>query len=180
MMIQKSKNWRATFWMLFPVALLVTSVSGWLWMVSMAVDDPGFALEPDYYKKASAYDEVMAQKERNSQLGYKAHLVSFSLLDKDAAELIIHVKDREGRGVAGAEVTAEGLFVGRAFHTQKVVLKDRGDGVYAASFNQPRAGLWEVRLSLVAVQGALFTQTLRPELTFERRGALEKGGPSPS
>lgn len=29
------------FWMLVPVVLLVTSVSGWLVMVSIAVDDPG-------------------------------------------------------------------------------------------------------------------------------------------
>lgn len=163
-MVQEQNNSKGTLWMLLPVALLVTSVSGWLWMVSIAVDDPGFALEPDYYKKSSSYDDVMSQQARNSQLGYQVQIVSFSVLDTETAELIVQVKDREGRGIDDATVTAEGLFVGRAFRIQESTFASRGDGVYAATFNEPRAGLWEVRLSVNTEPGMLFTQTLRPEL----------------
>jgi len=179
-MAQKQTISKGTLWMLLPVALLVTSVSGWLWMVSIAVDDPGFALEPDYYKKSSSYDDVMSQQARNSQLGHQVQVVSFSVLDTETAELIVQVKDREGRGIDGAEVTAEGLFVGRAFRIQESAFVGRGDGVYVATFNEPRPGLWEVRLRVTTEPGVLFTETLRPELYLNSGGTPKEEGQVPS
>ena len=48
-----SLTWGGKIWIAVPLLLLVVSVSGWLYMVAIAVDDPGFSVEKDYYKKAA-------------------------------------------------------------------------------------------------------------------------------
>lgn len=168
------------FWMLVPVVLLVTSVGGWLLMVSMAVDDPGFAVEPDYYKKASNYDAVIDQRAENSRLSYAVEVVSFALTGERSAHLIVSVRDADGMPLSEARVTALALPVARAFDVQELLLRHRDAGVFEANLQRPRAGLWEVRVR-VDLDGRVFTRVLRPELYPGKSGAGPGGeGTSPA
>jgi hypothetical protein len=151
------------FWMLFPVLLLVTSVSGWLLMVSVAVDDPGFAVEPDYYKRAAHYDEEIEQRAENARLGYEVELVSFSPSEDRTATLVVAVHGAEGEPLPTAQVGAEVIPVARAFEAEHLALTARGPGVFEARLLRPRPGLYEVRVR-IEFQGRVFTRVLRPEL----------------
>lgn len=150
------------FWMLVPVALLVTSVSGWLFMVSLALDDPGFSLEADYYKKAANYDEVIAQRAANTQLGWQVDLVEFASLPQGAARLQIRLTDDQKRGVNDLSVSAEGFPTARGTQRQDITFEAGGDGLYFAQLMGARPGIWEIRIR--AENRVLFTYVLRAEL----------------
>ena len=150
------------FWMLVPVVLLVTSVSGWLFMVSLALDDPGFALEADYYKKASNYDEIIAQRGLNTRLGWQVDLVEFSTLPQGAARLQIRLTDDQERSLNDVTVTAEGFPTARGTQRKDISFEAGGDGLYFAQLEGARPGLWEIRIR--AERKVLFTYVLRPEL----------------
>lgn len=168
------------FWMLFPVGLLVTSVSGWLVMVSLAVDDPGFAVEPDYYKRAAHYDEEIEQRAENNRLGYRVEVASFSPSEGNTAELVLVVRGADGEPLSSAHVGAEVIPVARAFDAQHLTLKARVPGVFEARLERPRPGLYEVRVR-VEVQGRVFTRVLRPELVAILAPASgARGGGSPA
>ncbi len=163
----------AVFWMLLPVLLLVTSVSGWLVMVSIAVDDPGFAVEPDYYKKAANFDDVIEQRAENKRLGYLVAVDSLASSGPSEARLVLSIKDRLGAELTDVRVMVEALPVARAFDVQKVELERGADGAFSAVLSRPRLGLWEVRVTIE--RGAeRFTEVLRPELIAS---ASSKGVP---
>jgi hypothetical protein len=164
----------ALFWMFFPVALLVTSVTGWLVMVKIAVDDPGFSVEPDYYKKAANYDAVIEQRAENSRLGYDVAVVSFAPRAEKSAHLILSVRGKDGAPIEGARVTADVLPVARAFEVRALTFRARGPGVFETDVVRIRTGLWEVRVR-VEFRGQVFTQVLRPELALGPDG-LSSGG----
>lgn len=170
---------KAIFWMLFPVLLLVTSVSGWLFMVSIAVDDPGFAVEPDYYKKAANYDAVIDQRVENSRLGYRLAVESFAISGPGEARLVLRAEDRLGVSLADAAVAVIAMPIARAFDVQELSLQRAEDGSFEATLLRPRAGLWEMRVT-VEHGGRVFTEVLRPELALagpSKSGGAERGGP---
>lgn len=166
------------FWMLVPVGLLVTSVSGWLVMVSIAVDDPGFAVEPDYYKKAANYDSVIEQRAENSRLSYAVELVSFVPKGEGSAQLVVSARGSDGAPLKEALVTADAFPVARSFDIQALTLRQGEAGVFQSNLERPRPGLWEVRVR-VEVDGKVFTRTLRPELAPANAGARSGGEGTP-
>lgn len=168
---KKNANKGAAFWMFVPVILLVCSVGGWLVMVRVAVDDPGFSVEADYYKKASRFDVEMAQRSMNARLGYRANVESFSFIAKEEAELVVRLLDRQGNSVSDAGVTGQAFFNARAGDIHQVTFFGLGDGRYSARLVRPHLGLWEVRLSVE--RGELFSAVLRPELVAHPPGGPE-------
>jgi hypothetical protein len=158
----------ALFWMLVPVILLGVSSAGWLTMVSIAVDDPGFAVERDYYKKASNYDEVISQRGDNERLGWRATVIGFEISPNGTAGLSVSLKNAEGEAITGARVRVEAFPNARAAQVQDVVLAEGSAGVYRASFDRPRVGLWELRV--FAERGEVFTKVLRAELLAKATG----------
>lgn len=158
----------ARFWMLFPVGLLVTSVSGWLYMVSIAVDDPGFSVESDYYKKASAYDEVIAQRAENQRLGWTVSATRFEG-SGDAAVLSFVLRDEQGHPLTGLQVSAQAFPTARGKQQHTLTFLDKGNGLYEARISGATRGLWEVRME-ARLGRELFTQTLRPELSRTNLG----------
>lgn len=159
---KKEQTKASLFWMLFPVALLVTSSAGWLTMVSIALDDPGFAVESDYYKKASKYDEVIAQRSLNEQLGYQVSLTRFEVdaSGKTFAELSLN--DEAGAPLSHAQVQVEAFHNARAQDIFELRAQELKPGIYQIVLQRGRPGLWEFRLKVQ--KNGLFTQTLRPEL----------------
>lgn len=176
---EKSKTPRskALFWMLFPVGLLVVSVSGWLYMVSIAVDDPGFGVEPDYYKKASNFDDVIEQRKENNRLGWKAKVVAVSYMPTGKARVTLIVQGQDEEAVEGLTLSAEAFSVARSQAIVSLSFEEVKTGVFVADIDAPRPGLWELRLTMKDAAGALATQTLRPELPA--LAGTKRGGPPP-
>ncbi len=156
---------RGLFWMLVPLGLLVVSVSGWLYMVAIAVDDPGFAVESDYYKKASNYDDVMAQASENSRLGWNAEVLGFSWLPNGDGRLTMRVTDVEEQTLKSLVASADAFPVARSNRVQSLQFEQQAPGIFNALVVRPRVGLWEVRVTLENGAGEKATAVLRPELS---------------
>ena len=99
---------RGLFWILVPVVLLTLSLLGALTTAAIAVSDPSFAVEPDYYKKALHWDQHQTALERSARLGWSVALRTEPAIV--GAELVVELRDRQGQPVEGADVRVE------AFH----------------------------------------------------------------
>lgn len=150
---------RDKIWMLLPWALLGSALTGWGFMASLAARDPGFSLEPDYYRKASSWDQEQAQRAENARLGWKL------VAEKAGSRVQLVVDASDGR-VSGASGEVEAFAIARASDVQKVELREVGPGRYAAPIRFTRPGLWELRAT-VRKGADKFTQTLRVEISAE-------------
>lgn len=162
----------ALFWMSVPVLLLVTSVSGWLVMVSVAVGDPGFSVEPDYYKKAAHFDDVLAQRKENRRLNYQVTLSEFRTLPSGQASATVVVVDSGGEPVKASKISAHAFPIARGTQGREVSFSgsESEKGHYQAHFEQARLGLWEFRVRVETTEG-VYLSKLRGELQLERSGS---------
>lgn len=134
------------------VALLGGSVLTGVVTVTMATGDPSFAIEPDYYERALAWDEDVANQRASDALGWRTTL---ELAEADDAlgkrTFTVTLVDKDGAAVEGAKVSMV------AFH--KALSSERltkhfdqiGDGTYVTSLASPRDGAWQI--DLTATQG---------------------------
>jgi nitrogen fixation protein FixH len=154
-LIRKDRIWPAII-----VSVLVVDVGVGVVMMRVANDDPTFAVEPDYYHKAVAWDSTVAQAERNRSLGWQV-MPSLGRVEagKDAA-LTLTLRDSAGALVHGAEVHVEAMPVAHANELMEATLPAGEAGGYTAEVPITRAGLWELRV--VATRGSdRFTADLR-------------------
>jgi hypothetical protein len=156
------------FWALVPVLLLGLSSAGLLVMASIAGDDPGFALEQDYYARAVNFDQEQRQRGENERLGYHVRLDCAP--GRQGTELVVAVTDRTGAKLEGAAVSVEAFANARAGDIRRMTFVERQNGTYAALLGAARPGIWEFRF-VVERDGDRFTQMLRDELF------AAKGGP---
>jgi hypothetical protein len=149
------------FWSLFPVALIVTMFVGLGSMAYVAVDDPSFAIEKDYYRKAVGWDETRAQAAENARLGWKIELST----EPHGKELrvVARVKDARGASIPGATVAVEAFANARASRIVSTRLSSEADASYRGGMALTQAGLWEFRFS-VESEGQRFTEVLRQEV----------------
>ena len=62
---------RGLGWPIAVIAILGATVGANIWVAVIASDDPSFAVEHDYYKKAVQWDSTMAQARENARLGWR-------------------------------------------------------------------------------------------------------------
>jgi nitrogen fixation protein FixH len=123
-----------------------------VWMLVVASGDAnGSVVEPDYYRKAVAWDSTMAVRAASDRLLWRAE-VSLTGASGAASTLEIQLADSTGAGVAGAQVAATLIHNADAARHVEVTLRDLGDGRYAGEPVITHGGLWEVRIT--AVRGA--------------------------
>lgn len=144
----KDKGW---YWPWIIAALLIATVAGQGVMLYAAASDPTFAVEPDYYKKAVDFDEVIAQETANQRLGWVAN-AEIGARATAGAEFSLHLTDSKGAAVAGARVAVVAISNLNGERHVSAALADRGDGRYAAILPLDRDGLWEFRIN--ALRGA--------------------------
>jgi nitrogen fixation protein FixH len=118
----------------------------------VASHDPNFAIEPDYYRKAVAWDSTLAQDRRSVALGWHLTPTLGPIGDGTAALLAFEFRDSGGALVTEAHVSVEARQVAHADVVVRATLAVRDDGAYAAHLPLARAGLWEFRV--VATHGA--------------------------
>lgn len=147
-------------WPYLIVALLAVSLSANLALLVLAVDDPSFAVEPDYYEKAMAWDARRAQERRNEELGWSLELkvgAARSLPGSRRIEVLL--LDREGLTIEDATVRLETFHNARAGNILETTLAAEGEGRYAALLPLRRPGLWEFRF-VVERGEETYTETL--------------------
>lgn len=139
------KGW---YWPFLLVGLLAAGVGLNLYFMSRAVSDPSFAVEPDYYAKAIAWDAHQAQARDNFELGWtlKLHVAA---ADKGTgrARLVASLLDRDGVPVPGLTVELEAFHNARASQVVNATLAETAEHVYAADVAVSRPGFWEFRVA---------------------------------
>jgi hypothetical protein len=114
------------------------------------------AIEPDYYRKALAWDSAMAQARRNVGLGWRVE----GRLEPDG-RLRLRLSDRHS-GLGGAAVAIEGFALAHAARRYRAVLRPTAEGGYEGTLARPAPGLHQVEVR-VERGGAHFTAVLRGE-----------------
>jgi nitrogen fixation protein FixH len=144
------KGWH---WPFLLVGLLASGVGANLYFMARALGDPSFAVEPDYYAKAIAWDAHQAQARQNSDLGWTLALsVAPAARATGLARVVARLADRDGRPVPGLAVALEAFNNARAADVVKAALAETAGHDYAANVAVVRPGLWEFRV--VALRGA--------------------------
>jgi hypothetical protein len=151
------------FWAWLPALLLGAMFVGLGTMAYVAIDDPHFALEPNYYDKAIHWDDAQARAQSSSKTGLSAELAPLAIGQGGDVSVELRLSDREARPVAGAVVALEAFPNAYASRVQRLLLQETAPGVYRGNLRGAAVGLWELRLS--ATQGALrFQQVLRRDV----------------
>jgi len=144
------KGWH---WPVVIVALLGSGVGANVYLLMRAVGDPSFAVEPDYYAKAIAWDAHQRQARENLDLGWRVGIdVAPASLATGHAKVVASLRDRDGQPVPGAAMTLEAFHNARAGQVLTVDLAETAAHDYAAEAAIVRPGLWEFRV--VARRGA--------------------------
>lgn len=155
-----------SWWAYAPAGLLLFLMSIVSTMVVISTNDPGFAVEPNYYEKAVSWDEQRAQLVHNDALGWTTQweLADAGDPHKARARLQLRLVDRTGTPIMGAIVSIQGFHNARASQIQHLGVRETGGGRYEALVEVRHAGLWEFRLH-VAHQGQVYTEVHRVELS---------------
>lgn len=153
---------RGMWWPIAIAGVLATTVAANIWVVIIANDDPSFVIEPDYYRKALAWDTTLAEARHNAALGWRLTPVLGPIGHDGVALLRARLTDSTGAAIGGAVVHVAALHVARASAVHEVTLTDSGRGEYAARLDARRPGQWELRFD-ATVGGQRFTQVDRVE-----------------
>lgn len=145
-------------WALFPVVLLGILVTIQAILFSLSRTDPSFAVEPEYYQKAVAWDAEMAQRSLNAALGWRssARIVA----QGKTANLYLTIEEPNGSPLTGAAIQATVFPNARAVQRKNVQPRETEPGVYTAALPFVHQGEWEVRLTATRASQT-YTQTLR-------------------
>jgi len=145
-----TKGW---YWPLLLGLLLAAGVAANVYFLCRAVGDPSFAVEPDYYAKAVAWDAHQAQARENAGLGWTLALtVAPADPGTGRAHVVATLSDRDGRAVSGLAVGLEAFHNARAAQIVRATLSETAAHEYVADVAVARAGLWEFRVT--AARGA--------------------------
>jgi len=118
-------------------------------MLFFAHSDRSFAVEPEYYQKAIAWDETAAQQQFNTSLAWSP---AISLGDVGALGRIINLSltDRAGNPIPDARITITAFHNARASDRLTAELSPvdpERPGLYRAQLPLDRPGLYEIRLT---------------------------------
>jgi hypothetical protein len=156
-----NKGW---YWPWIVIALLVATAAGQGVILYAATHDRAMAIEPDYYRKAVAWDAQMALDSAGRRLGWTA-AAAIGAVDESGADVTVRLADSAGAPLPRARLRVTAIHnLDGARHVEGTLV-ERADGSYAARLPLHRAGLWEVRVD--ALRGRdHFTTSLRTDATI--------------
>lgn len=154
---------RGMWWPIGITGVLATTVAANIWVAVLANDDPSFAIEPNYYEKAVAWDTTLAQSRRNAMLGWRLTPTVGPIGTDGRAVLTAYLTDSAGAAIPDAVVRVAALAVARASDVHEATLVPAGAGEYTTRLEASRAGQWELRFD--ATSGSdHFTQVDRVDV----------------
>jgi nitrogen fixation protein FixH len=181
------ERWVAARWALMPFLLLGGLGTGLLVIVRIAVHDPGFAVDPDYYQHALKWDTERARQQRSADLGWTVEW-DFSTSTESQGKATTHaralgltLRGAQGQPIRGANVVITAFHNARAAEVQHLKAVDQAGGHYTAELDMPRAGIWNFQVNaelgsdsfVLATQVDLNAQQgrLYPDTTLQQRPA---------
>ena len=132
-------------WIAFVLVILGTSFSVAIVMLYVSATDPSFAVEPDYYNQALNWDEHVAQRTLNEELGWRLELSDKPSESIGHRDVSVALTDRDGAPIDGAMVCVIAFHNARAADHFTFEMEPTGNGEYSAQQPLQRAGRWEFR-----------------------------------
>jgi hypothetical protein len=117
-------------------------------------------IEPEYYRKAVAWDSTLAQRARDSVLGWRLE-AELGGVSAHGSPLAVRLTDRAGAPIENALVSVEAIH-NRTAHRLHANLDAVSPGAYATRLPLTHPGLWELRFEVTRA-GERFTRTVRLE-----------------
>lgn len=161
---------RPWVWPVIVIAALSAHVTLWLGFVFFATRDPSIAVEPDYYRKAMAWDRLAEVQRTSDSLGWTVEVETARQTGlRGERRLACRLRGPSGAPLSGALVQVELFHHARSRDRVELDLTEETDGVYAARPRMRRAGIWECRVR--ARRGAdLFVGSVLHEIPREESG----------
>lgn len=134
-------------WPLAIVGLIALHVAGMITVILISTRDRSFAVEPNHYQKALAWDAFSARARASEALGWKIVSRTDAALDRAGMRgLALAIADRHGKPVTSARVAVLAFPHARGEERIRVDLVEGDVGHYRAHAAMARAGLWELRV----------------------------------
>jgi hypothetical protein len=156
------------FWAWVPAGLLGSMLVGLGSMAYVAIDDPSFALEPDYYDKAVHWDRSQAEARASQVLGFQLQPTrTLTVASDGTVEVELTLRDRQDNPLSGAQIRLEAFPNAAAARIESRDLQEAAPGVYQTRLRNGTTGLWELRC-VVSHGAARYRQVLRLEISKGR------------
>lgn len=136
----------ATAWPWAIVAVLAVTVAANVALLVHA-NAPGAAqVEPDYYRRALAWNSTQVERARSAALGWRAE-ATFGAAGAEGTPLSVSLRDSLGEPVTGASLEVLGVHNLEPSGPSSWSLVERAPGAYGTLVHPGHAGHWELRLT---------------------------------
>jgi nitrogen fixation protein FixH len=135
-------------WPAAVVVILGITVVANVWIITIANNDPSFAVEENYYERGLRWDEELAQRETNARLGWRLLPALSPIVRGSGAGLRVELRDASVRPIADASIVVRAVHIARAGEPVQVTLGSDAQGGYSATVPLERPGLWELRFDV--------------------------------
>ena len=155
-------------WMFAPIALLgLTVVIATVTVLSAVVGHP-LGMEPDYDKKAAAWQQEREQRAQNERLRW---VVTPDIRSEGRRRTVhLRIEDKHAARIDASRVEVECIPVRAAEARTVIALTRLETGDFAGSFDSPISGQWEFRVT-VERDGTRYTDAFRRYLESGRQEA---------
>ena len=152
-------------WAWVPALLLGAMFVGLGSLAYLAIDDPSFALESNYYDKAVHWDENQQQARKSQAMGLQVALTEPLTLSETGRIMVqLSVTDGKKLAFAGADVALDAFPNAYASRVQRLVLRELKPGLYVGELSPGVRGLWELRV-VVKLGTLRYDQVLRADVS---------------
>lgn len=139
---------RGLAWPIAVTAILGATVGANIWVAVIASDDPSFAIEHDYYRKAVQWDSTMLQARENERLGWRLEPKLGPIGGRDGSTLTVLLTDGSGVPIRDATIDVTAFFNARADSVLRAELHEGTGSSYDARLPIHHAGAWELRFDV--------------------------------
>lgn len=139
-------------WLVYPIAFVAVLIANGALVYFALSSWPGLAYD-NAFERGRKYNQVLREEDRESKLGWRFEAI-YEPAGERAGALVVRASDRDGRPLTDLGLAATLVRpVGGAVPDRPIDLRAQAPGVYAARFDVPMAGQWEVRLIAVDLAG---------------------------
>ncbi|MBF0447057.1 MAG: FixH family protein [Magnetococcales bacterium] len=153
---KRFEPWIVAIFIFFAIVFAANAV-----MVVLGINSwPGLVAQ-NHYQKGLQYNQVIDAQKAQDQLGWQVNLNTDRLQPAESGKLSISLNDRENKPVQGAQV--EGILfrpLGEGADQRFLLLEER-PGLYSATINPAKPGVWDVKIRIQKSSGIDFRYVKR-------------------
>lgn len=157
-------------WPLALAGVLGVTVAANVFMLFAANAENGAVVEPEYYRKAVAWDSSAALRAAGAALGWRIDATIDPLAADGAGTIRIRAVDREGAPLAAAQAKCVAIHNLDAARRPEAAAALNTEGATAITLPLGRSGMWELRVTVTRAADS-FTTSLRRDAGFAPRRA---------